>query len=188
MVAVPVRGVAPVIARGLSSVGPFLVTGFVEGVTLAELGQLSGPDLLNVLTSLFASVTALHARGFAHGDLHPGQVIVNEDSRVHLIDVLDMPAAGAKLRSCRFAPPEYERRSDEQIDRFAACRMALDLCELGGPELEGVRAALKAELARHVVETLAPVEEAIALAHRKLATPPVREFGVSLPGVRWRRA
>ncbi|MDW9518092.1 AAA family ATPase [Sinorhizobium medicae] len=179
--AVPVPGIAPVMGYGLSPVGPFLVTRFVEGVPLDQLGTVPVSDLLQILSNLFAAVSSLHARGLAHGDLHPGQVIIGAGNSVVLIDLLDISAVGSPIRSEKYSPANHERRSNEQIDRYACCRIALDLCERGGDDLEDVGTALRAELSRDVIETLSPVEEAVSKTVQRLTAPRRREFQIRLP-------
>lgn len=185
LAAVPIEGVAPVRAFGLSTVGPFIVTGFAEGETLERLGPISATETLEVLGSLFGAVAALHSRGLAHGDLHPGNVVIDHDGwKATLIDVLDMPLLGTPpVRSTRFVPPNHERLSDEQIDRFAVCRMALALVD-ANEDLASVRQALDVELARETVETLGPITDVVRLTTRKLTGPAVQEFVLKLPSVR----
>lgn len=180
--AVPIAGVAQVASFGLSAVGPFIVTRFAEGETFDRLGQLGAKETLEVLESLIAAVTALHSRGLAHGDLHPRNVVVEFDGlRVTLIDVLDMPVLGDfTVRSPRYAPPNHERRSDVQIDRFAVCRMALDRASVT-EDLTDVRQALEMELSRETIETLTPLVDALRTAKRNLTVAAAQVFRVAMP-------
>ncbi len=179
--AVGMPAVAPVRSYGLSPVGPFVVTDYVPGVDLSALDDLSLPETVNVLEHLAEAVTALHARQLAHGDLHPGNVIVQERSRVVLIDVFDISQTGiGRLHSARWAPSDHERRSDEQIDRFAVCQIAADLlARHAAEEALMVLAALDAEFSRNSIETLEPVVEALRVARRRLEGPKSGTFHVT---------
>jgi sulfur transfer complex TusBCD TusB component (DsrH family) len=122
--AVPISGTAMVVSSGLSPVGPFVVTRWVDGVTLASHQPRTEEALFATLANLVAAVDALHARGLAHGDLHPDNVLVDDQGVVTLIDVLDIsPVGGGRVGSPAWAPDNRERCSGQQIDRFAVCRM-----------------------------------------------------------------
>ncbi|MCW3845981.1 NERD domain-containing protein [Sphingomonas sp. LB-2] len=176
--ALPARGVAPVVDCGLSQVGPFVVTRFVEGTTLETPADRSEGDLLALLAAVIDTVAELHQRDLSHGDLHPANVVVSDDGIVTLIDLLDVaPLGEGRLRSPGWAPADYERRSEKQIDRFAAAKMVLQFTA-GRPEVSArnIADAARTELARPAIETLDPLAEAIDIERRRLLAPPPREF------------
>ncbi|MDT8760555.1 AAA domain-containing protein [Sphingomonas psychrotolerans] len=180
LIAVPLAGTAPVLACGLSPVGPFVVTSWVEGGTFAEVLP-DEPSLLDIFDGLIQAIDTVHARGLSHGDLHPSNIVVAADMSVRLIDMFDVSAVGeGRVRSLSWAPEDHERRSDQQIDRFAVCRMvALRAEAAGSASMVRIALAAKAELERVSIETLAPLLEAIALERRRLLQPPIREFKVA---------
>lgn len=182
--AVPIAGVASVIACGLSPVGPFLVTRWVEGTTLATYDASDEETLLKVLKNLVASVDALHARGLAHGDLHPENVLVDEHASVTLIDVFDTSRVGeGRLASPAWAPEDRERCSNEQIDRFAVCRMVnLLIGAEGSPIALELGRFASSELERRPIETLKPIAEAIEKAMYLLLRKPAPSFSLTIPG------
>lgn len=80
----------------------FLVTAFVEGITLQRWLAVHHPSLraastddekreyvaraLALLDQVRNLVTQLHREGWVHADVHPGNIVVAEDGSVHLID------------------------------------------------------------------------------------------------------
>lgn len=183
--AVPQPGVAQVVDSGLSSVGPFVVTRWVDGDPLEAFNAPDDRRLLEVLRDLTASVSSLHSRGLAHGDLHPGNVIVGADCSVTLIDMLDLARVeGSRPRSMAWVPDDYERKSDQQIDRFAVCKIIIAIVErMLGADFPGVLEAAREETRRHTVETLDTVIEAITMELDRRSRPPFRSFDVQHPGL-----
>ncbi|MBB5870998.1 hypothetical protein F4553_004377 [Allocatelliglobosispora scoriae] len=68
----------------------YVVREWVDGFSLRELVTAEGPfdpERATALAHNIASaVTALHASGMAHGNVHPGTVLVGDDGRVVLAD------------------------------------------------------------------------------------------------------
>ncbi len=60
---------------------------YVRGDSLAELTPVRRPDPLDLALRLAYRVRDLHEAGFPHGDLQPGNVVVDSDGDVWLIDV-----------------------------------------------------------------------------------------------------
>lgn len=68
---------------------PGLWSDLVVGQTLAERvrdGPLDKSQLLSLAAKLSAAVTAVHAEGIVHGDIKPGNVMVEAGGRVVLMD------------------------------------------------------------------------------------------------------
>jgi serine/threonine protein kinase len=182
---VPQAGIAQVVESGLSKVGPFVVTRWAEGVELAAFVPKDDADVLKVLHSLVGAVSGLHARGFSHGDLHPGNIIVGPDLSVTLIDLVDMPSlGGGHVRSMAWVPADHERRSDQEIDRFAICKIVTDFEKRTSvTNIDAVVAAAQTELARDFIATLDPLAEAIKLAEVRRTGPSLRSFDLRFPGL-----
>ena len=179
---VPVPGSAVVVACGISPAGPFLVTRYVEGADFLAGAPVSLEARLKLMSGIIGAVEGLHARGLGHGDLHPGNVIVGANG-VTLIDVFDVsPLGHGRVRSLAWAPADHERRSDQQIDRHAVCRMVLALCE-GEAAAAPIAAAAQVELERGAIETLQPMSGAVELERRRLLQPAARLFRLRAPGL-----
>jgi hypothetical protein len=87
---------------------PILVMELVEGPSLErviEIGALDMPRALKILDGIAGGLEAMHARGIAHLDVKPSNVILREGdglaSEVHTLDqpvLVDFGLAGRKLR------------------------------------------------------------------------------------------
>lgn len=175
---VPLPGVLPVLSCGLSPVGPFLVTEWIDGVSADGFAPIDETVLLSVLASLVASVEGLHLRGFGHGDLHPGNVIVTDANTVCLIDALDISQVGSgRIGSPGWAPDDRERCTIQQIDRYAACKMIAMLAAcLETPITSRLIAVATEEMERRPIETLEPMAEALAEALYEIRKEPRPTF------------
>lgn len=185
LISVPLPRVASVVACGLSPVGPFLVTRYVDGTPLDVHSPSDEESLLSLLAGIVAAIEGLHARGLGHGDLHPGNIIVGPDGTPTLIDLLDVAPVGlGRVRSLGWAPTDHERRSDQQIDRFAVCSIVVAMSAgRGESSLGRIADVARTELARQVIETLEPLADAVQLERRRLLLPPVRSFRVVAPNL-----
>ncbi|WP_051366573.1 protein kinase family protein [Hamadaea tsunoensis] len=68
----------------------YVVREWVEGVSLRQIVEGEGPldpdRAVNVVHAIAEAVSALHASGMAHGNVHPGTVLLGDDGRVVLTD------------------------------------------------------------------------------------------------------
>jgi hypothetical protein len=84
---------------------------------------------LAVVDRLETIVAAVHARGVVHGDLHPGNVLVDDDDHVALVDFEASVATGTTARPSLavpgFRPPAD--RTGPDIDRYALAALKLTL-------------------------------------------------------------
>jgi len=181
----PQAGVMPVVASGLSPIGPFVVTRWVDGVSLKRYAAPDAQCFLTVTGNLVLAVNGLHARGLAHGDLHPDNVIVGTDLSVTLIDLMDIsPVGTGRVRSTAWVPEDHERRSDEQIDRFGVCRIVATMAQDAKDfALPAVLKVANEELDRVVIETLDPLLESISLELKRIREPPTKSFSLRFPGI-----
>jgi tRNA A-37 threonylcarbamoyl transferase component Bud32 len=103
LVALHARGVAVPEPRALAALpgGGFVIaTRFLEGRTLAQTLASPAPGRRALLHAVGDLVASLHAAGFAHRDLHHGNILVGPDG-VFLLDVqaaLPLRTAAARLR------------------------------------------------------------------------------------------
>ena len=179
IMAAPTAALPRFVGVGLSPIGPFVVYEHETGLPLDQLVPPKAAEVLAVCTKLMAAVTALHDLGCDHGDIAPRNVIYDgASSKLCLIDPFDIsPVGDGAVRTPTLCPPNWERLSQQAIDRYAVLRIVSDLVAQRTEDYFGpLRETLAEELRRPVVETL---EVAVAAVHRAmtlLAAPGVRSF------------
>ncbi len=96
-----------------SDLGPFLVMELVGGTSLAERlsrGPLPFELSLNVAAQIIEAVDAAHAKGVVHRDLKPGNIHLDAEDRVKVLDfglarvLSDEPAPGDQTQALGAAP------------------------------------------------------------------------------------
>lgn len=108
----------------------YLVTDVVDGTTWAA-AAIDDSDKLGVIERLTDAVEHLHGLGISHGDLHPGNVMLDmEYGNVYLIDIPDFSHNTAEARNHRYSPENIDASSTEQRDIFAVLRMSCELLDL----------------------------------------------------------
>jgi serine/threonine protein kinase len=96
---------------------PFLVMRYVSGRPLSRLMKdkkaLPLTEALPLVVQMAAALSALHARGYVHRDLKPGNVMVSEDGHVTLLDFgltrshnPNLTRPGVALGSPQYMSPE----------------------------------------------------------------------------------
>lgn len=88
-----------------------LVTRLVDGPTLATLRAgrmgLPAPEVLTLAAQLAEALAALHARGLTHGDVAPGNVLLDDDDGVAHVVLVDLVAdLGREIGTAGFVAPE----------------------------------------------------------------------------------
>lgn len=107
----------------------YLVTDRITGTTWAD-ASIQEADKLAAIEKLTKAIEHLHALGISHGDLHPGNVMLDAHSNaVYLVDIPDFTPLGAEAKNHRYSPEAIDTCSSEQSDIFAVLRMS---CELLG--------------------------------------------------------
>ena len=77
----------------------YVVREWVDGASLRDhltMGTFDGPRAIAVAHAVAAAVTAVHANGLTHGNIHPGTVLIGLDGRVVLADARADDAAPAE--------------------------------------------------------------------------------------------
>lgn len=96
---------------------PHLVRPYVTGRPLAELlrdGPLSEARAVPIARALAGALAPLHARGIAHGELHPGNVILSDDGAVTILDGLE-PFCGVAEPGDPYAAAEAAHAAPEVV-------------------------------------------------------------------------
>lgn len=179
IMAAPTAALPRFVGVGLSPIGPFVVYEHETGLPLDQLGPLNAAEVLGVCAKLIAAVTALHDLGCDHGDIAQRNVIYDAaSSKLCLIDPFDIsPVGDGAVRTPTFCPSNWERLSQQAIDRYAVLRIVANLVSERPDVCFGpLRETLAAELSRPVVETLEVAVAAIHRALRLIAAPAVRSF------------
>ena len=68
----------------------FMVWQFVDATPFIDHvanDNLSERDFLSLMRELALAIEAMHARGIVHGEIHGGNVLVDRDGKVRLIDI-----------------------------------------------------------------------------------------------------
>jgi len=179
VMAVPTVGLPRFVDVGLSTVGPYIVYEHEEGLPLDQVGSLPPAELLDVCLKLAAALSSLHDLGCDHGDIAPRNVIYDRAScQLCLIDAFDIsPVGDGTIRSILFCPPNWERLSQQAIDRFAVVKIISDLAADREEECFcALRITLQEELARPVVESLETTITALHQSKAVLSSPEARSF------------
>ncbi|MBL4845304.1 MAG: serine/threonine protein kinase [Planctomycetes bacterium] len=82
--------VVPILAAYLTHDPPFLVMPYVEGRAVEAPSEVSPPQIvegLELVADLVGVLGRLHAQGLSHGDLKPGNLRVDVEGRVQILDL-----------------------------------------------------------------------------------------------------
>ncbi|WP_328460073.1 serine/threonine-protein kinase [Actinoplanes sp. NBC_00393] len=83
-------GVAPVYDFGETDEGAYLVMARVDGMPLnhwiAERGPLTADETMSIVAQAARALAAAHAAGIVHRDVKPGNLIIEPDGNVVLVD------------------------------------------------------------------------------------------------------
>jgi predicted nucleotide-binding protein/tRNA A-37 threonylcarbamoyl transferase component Bud32 len=69
-----------------TAAGVAVVFEAIDGVSLAEIGEIPPGESVRIATALLETVTALHGNGIAHRDISPSNVLLAEGGRPVLVD------------------------------------------------------------------------------------------------------
>lgn len=179
----PCPSLPEVIDFGISDAGTFLVQQWVEGPPLVEAAGAcaSGRELLGLCRVLVEATLHLHSLGLQHGDLHPGNVLL-EGGAVRFIDSIDMlPGGGTAPFNPGYMPTDHEGIALDQRDCYAVAKMCGELLERmpagEGLDAGAVRSEIQRCLSRELrVYALDRIDDALGL----LLDPPPPRVGPRL--------
>lgn len=119
----------------------------VVGPDLATVARARGPwrpgEVVTLVVPLAQALAALHEAGVAHGDVSPGNVVLERDGRPVLVDLV-CGARTAELGTPGLAAPERRLGAEPAGDVHALGRLGLALLEGAGaaaPVVGGVERA-----------------------------------------------
>lgn len=136
---------------------PALVLEFIDGVSLAQLGQacwLSEEEITELLAQIEGALKDLQRHGIFHGDLSPQNVLLDREGRVRVLDFgLANSCDGESRLTPAFAAPERLNG--------APASASTDLYSLGRIEqfLRGTVAAPSIYIEARVFQNLTPCPE-----------------------------
>ncbi|MBK7405153.1 MAG: serine/threonine protein kinase [Phycisphaerales bacterium] len=128
-------GIAALLDCGQSEDGPYLVSEFVEGVTLdrwcRQRGVIPSRDAAEIVRQLAEAAQAAHNAGVVHRDLKPTNVLVTDAGQARITDfglaaALSAKGEGSPTGSLAFAAPE------QLLGEQGAADASVDVYALGG--------------------------------------------------------
>jgi serine/threonine protein kinase len=137
----PCESIPAIIDFGLSQLGTYAVTEWVEGSPLGLIKPTSLTEALLLCKSLIDAVVQLHALQLAHGDLSPENIIVNT-GKPHFVDMVDFfPEGVDQPHNLAYGPVESEGATAQERDCYAIAKICSEI-------LIGCSAGPVAELAQ----------------------------------------
>lgn len=124
-----ITGLPKVFDFGLSRGSLLLVMEWVEGKTLTEWlsGSPSFEERLAITRSMLDILQRIHSLEFAHGDLHPENIIVKEDGTVVFIDVLDFHLDADDQYTTAYLPDNYKSLTLFERDRYSVAAVLTEV-------------------------------------------------------------
>jgi serine/threonine protein kinase len=120
--------IVPLYEVGQSKGMPYLVSGYVQGVTLADLltaRQLSARETAQLVAVVAEALQYAHEQGVIHRDVKPSNILVGDDGTPHLMDFglakreageVTMTIEGQLLGTPAYMSPEQARGEAHRVD------------------------------------------------------------------------
>ncbi|MDM3562520.1 AAA domain-containing protein [Proteus vulgaris] len=128
----------------------YMVTDYVQGVTW-DKALVADDKKIELIKKFVAAVEHLHGLGVSHGDIHPGNVMLEMDSSsIYLIDIPDFSLSGEDHKNHSYSPEHIDGCTSFERDNCAVMKMSCELLGLSwGHESENypvLADAVRAEL------------------------------------------
>ncbi len=128
----------------------YMVTDQVQGATW-DKALIADDEKTELIDKFVAAVEHLHGLGVSHGDIHPGNVMLDTESRsLYLIDIPDFSPSGEEPKNHSYSPEYIDGCTSFERDNFAVMKMSCELLGLSwGHESETypvLADAIRAEL------------------------------------------
>jgi superfamily I DNA and/or RNA helicase/serine/threonine protein kinase len=179
-------GLPKVVDFGLSRGSLLLVQEWIEGKTLPEwLDTIpSFEQRLTVAQSLTETLQRIHSLEFAHGDVHPRNVIVKEGGSVTFIDVLDFRLSADDHYTTAYLPDNYKSLTPFERDRYSLAAVLTEVlgctranASMGEFPIPHVYKEIAKLLSAETLSTLEPLSAALECAG-KAGQEDVPEFTI----------
>jgi len=134
----------------------YLVMDKVDGRHWNDL-EVKEEDKLAVIKQLIDSVEHLHMSHIAHGDLHPGNVIVGREDNDYLISLIDIPdycIESTEVLNHKYSPDNIDTCTAFERDNFAVMRMACELLDITWGEPSESYKEIAAVVEQELTDTL----------------------------------
>ncbi|MDF1690479.1 MAG: AAA domain-containing protein [Cycloclasticus sp.] len=119
----------------------YLVQDYIDGESWDDWSQKDHPieKCLAAIQVLIRNIEHLHGIGLSHGDLHPDNLLIQEngeDLHIVLIDIPDFTGSSETARNHRYSPEYIESATINERDNFAVMRIAAELFTLDWDNLQ----------------------------------------------------
>lgn len=120
----------------------FLVQDYIDGEPWSQWSKRNYPieKCLEAIHSLTRIIEHLQGLELSHGDLHPDNILVQEDGnelRIVLIDIPDFTGSVEDNLNHRYSPEYIESATANERDNFAVMRISAELLSLDWDNLQG---------------------------------------------------
>lgn len=128
----------------------YLVMDQVDGIPWNEIPALK--TRMDFIKILISNIEHLHNLHISHGDLHPGNILVNTvDKIVWLIDIPDFNSDGVESKNHRYSPDNIDGCSAFERDNYAVMKLSAELLGIDwgntNDEFPVISKAIEVELA-----------------------------------------
>jgi hypothetical protein len=167
--------------------GAFVTYKDVTGLRLDDCSEIRPIAAARIALGLMSAVIVLHRAGLQHGNLDGKCIFVSVHGDEVALTVSELFNSGefgdGQVRPVTWRPTNWEKLSDEHLDRFAAISVARKMLDSVADErLEICRQKLAEELERPAIETLDPVRDMLVEVVADLQKPPVPSISIGLVG------